>query len=46
MAKKTKTWNKPELIRLGQIANVAGTLTGICQSNNGGNCPKPDAGFS
>ncbi len=47
MTKQTKTWTKPTLTRLGQIANVAGTQTGTCQATNGGgNCPGPDVGFS
>ena len=29
-----KTWTKPELVRLGKIADVAGPITGTAQNTN------------
>jgi len=33
-AESIKTWAKPELVKLGQIADVAGSPSGITQNAN------------
>lgn len=33
-AESTKTWTKPELVKLGQIADVAGPPSGVTQNSN------------
>lgn len=38
MQKTIKSWTKPELVRLGKIADVAASGTGPNQCGGGGGC--------